>query len=349
MRKLTMLAILALVAIIAMPALAKDVARTSWRIDNAQNSSKDLMEGFEGAFPPAGWTIESPSGHTGTDTWFQGATSAYEGLYSAEVDYDEELVAQDCRMSFDYPIVAGEDHLNFAVSASAYWMTNYTMKVLVNDVEVFDLATAYGDASWVYEIHDVDLTAYAGQTVTITFQYLGLDGAAVYLDAIGINAGYTPPPPPEAPENDTCEGAIAIVPGDFDLAGDATDANNDYDPGSGGCTGYSAAGNDVVYLVHLAPGDQIVANYTSTADGSFYGITDCGDPVTSCVIGADDTYSGDTEVIDYVNDTGTAMDLYLICDCYGTGNGGPYTLVGTLTSVVPVVNTDWSSLKANFK
>ena len=350
MRKSTMLVILAMVVILATPVLSKEVSRTSWRVDEAPSVVKDLTEGFEGVFPPNGWTIASPSGHTGLDSWFQGATSAYEGLYSAEVDYDEELVAQDCRMSFDYTIADGEDHLNFAVSASAYWMINYTLKVLVDDVEVFDLAAVYGDVSWVYEIHDVDLTAYNGQTITITFQYVGLDGAALYLDAIGINSGYTPPPPPEAPENDTCEGAFVIEAGDFDFEGDATDANGTYDTaGSGGCTGYSAAGNDVVYMAHMEPGDHIYASYTSAADASFYAITDCDDSANTCVAGADATFTGGTEVIDYVNETGVGMDLYLICDCYGAGNGGPYTLVGTLTSIVPVMETTWSSMKANFK
>ena len=189
MRKSTMLVILAMVVILATPVLSKEVSRTSWRVDEAPSVVKDLTEGFEGVFPPTGWTIASPSGHTGLDSWFQGATSAYEGLYSAEVDYDEELVAQDCRMSFDYTIADGEDHLNFAVSASAYWMINYTLKVLVDDVEVFDLAAVYGDVSWVYEIHDVDLTAYNGQTITITFQYVGLDGAALTLVAALTVAG----------------------------------------------------------------------------------------------------------------------------------------------------------------
>jgi len=54
----------------------------------------------------------------------------------------------------------------------------------------------------------------------------------------------TPPPPPD---NDVCSGAIEIPRcSTGSLNGDTSTAHNDYDPGSGGCTGYSAAGLDVV-------------------------------------------------------------------------------------------------------
>jgi len=349
MRTLRLLTVLALVALIAAPTLAKDMSRTSWRAVDAQMGGRDLAEGFEDGVPPAGWTLETPSGHTGELTWFQSDESAYAGTYAAQVNYDPALVPQDCRLSFEYTIAEDEDHLNFWVSASAYWLTNYTVKVLVDEDEVFDLASQYGEENWVFELKDIDLAAYMGQTVTITFQYLGTDGAAVYLDEVGVNAGADTPPPPEPPVNDTCEGAIAIEPGEFMFEGDLTHANNDYDPGSDGCTGYAAAGNDAVYAVHLEPGDRLMATYTNVADGSLYLISDCADPVGSCVAGADDTVGGQDEVIDFTNGGDAAMDLYLIVDCYGSGNGGAYTLVGTLEATVAVEGTSWTSLKANFR
>ncbi len=349
MRRMTLLTVLALVALIAAPTLAKDMAKTSWRVQDTQMGGRDLAEGFETAVPPAGWTVETPSGHGGETTWFQSDESAYAGTYSAQVNYDEALVPQDCRLSFEYTIAENEDHLNFWVSASAYWLTNYTLKVLVDEDEVFDLAAEYGEENWIFELMDIDLSAYLGDTVTITFQYLGTDGAALYLDEVGVNAGADVPPPPEAPENDTCDGAIVIAPGAFDLAGDLTAANDDYDPGSGGCTGYAAAGNDAVYAVHLEPGDRLTATYTNVADGSLYLISDCADPVGSCVAGADDTVGGQDEVIDFTNEGDAAMDLYLVVDCYGSGNGGTYTLVGVLEGTVPVEATSWTSLKSSFR
>ena len=56
MRKSTMLVILAMVVILATPVLSKEVSRTSWRVDEAPSVVKDLTEGFEGVFPPTGWT-----------------------------------------------------------------------------------------------------------------------------------------------------------------------------------------------------------------------------------------------------------------------------------------------------
>jgi len=357
MRTMKMLALVALVALIAMPAVAKDVEKTSYRTGSPNTMiDRDLAEGFEGTWPPEGWTVVSPSGHVEGDNWSQGplaSESVYEGDHIAQVNYDEELVDQDCQLSFDYAIVEDEDHLNFAVAASSHWMItegNYTMLVLVDGVEVFNLADNYGDTNWVYEIHDIDLTSYIGQTVTLTFQYVGNDGAALYLDRVGVNAGADVPPPPEAPENDTCEGAIALTAGDFSFTGDATEANNTYDTaGSEGCTGYSAAGNDVVYSVTLYPGDELVATYNTTADGSLYLISDCDDSAGSCLVGADDTLSGGDEVVTFANETDAAMDLYLILDCYGTGNGGAYTLVGSVTTTVAIEAASWTAVKGMFQ
>lgn len=351
------LTILALIAIIAVPVMAKTVEKTSWRVGTVNNApSRDLAEGFEGDFPPAGWTLDSPSGHTGETHWSQGplgTESIYEGLHIAQVNYDAALVPQDCRMSFDHAIIETEDHLNFAVAASAYWMTapndNYTMKVLVDGTEVFDLATAYGEENWVYEIHDIDLAGYVGQTVTITFQYVGTDGAALYLDAVGVNDGVDTPPPPEPPVNDTCDGAIAIPAGTFSFDGDLTEANGDYDTlGSDGCTGYSAAGNDVVYVVTMQPGDQLNVVYTNVADGNVYLITDCEDSPNSCLIGADDTLSGDAEEFTYTNETGDVLTAYVICDAYGSGNGGAFTLTGELSTTVATEDHSWTSVKGLF-
>jgi len=354
MRTMKMLTLLALVAIIAVPVMAKTVEKTSWRTGTvASPFSRDLAEGFEGDFPAAGWTIDSPSGHTGELNWSQGplaTESVYAGEHIAQVNYDPALAEQDCRLSFDYTITEDEDHLNFAVAASAYWMINYTMNVLIDGTPVFDLATAYGEENWVYEIHDIDLATYVGQTVTITFQYLGADGAALYLDEVGVNNGIDTPPPPEAPENDLCDGAIAIPAGVFSFEGDLTEANGDYDTaGSDGCTGYSAAGNDVVYVVTLQPGDQLDVSYTNAADGNVYLITDCDDSPNSCLVGADDTLSGDAEVITYANDTAEALTAYLICDAYGAGNGGAFTLTGELSTTVATESHSWTTVKGLFQ
>lgn len=134
----------------------------------------------------------------------------------------------------------------------------------------------------------------------------------------------TPPPPPS---NDVCANAIPIdrcTAGS--LQGDTFLARNDYDPGSGGCaSGYAEAGKDVVYLLNLVAGDVVDLTYTQlNYDTAFYIVTDCGNVAGSCVVGADDTFSGEAETIYWV--VGSTGTYYLILDSYGSNSGGPWTL-----------------------
>jgi hypothetical protein len=163
----------------------------------------------------------------------------------------------------------------------------------------------------------------AGYTGTYYVRVRGFVDTSVGFYKLFVNCSAPPPPI----ENDTCDGAIPIdrcTAGS--LQGDTSDAHNDYDPGSGGCaTGYAEVGKDVVYLLDLQAGDIVDMTYTQLlADTAFYIITDCSNPAGSCVVGADDTFTGEPEVIHYV--VPAAGLYYLILDAYGTDAGGPWTL-----------------------
>ena len=141
------------------------------------------------------------------------------------------------------------------------------------------------------------------------------------------------PQPPAPPENDTCAGAILLpqcgaVP--IAYSGDATWAVNDYSPGAypSSCTGYTAVGQDVVYMLNLLVGDTFTVSYTRTSpgDASIYLVTDCANTVASCVIGADATVTGGTETFTYTSVAGGTY--YLILDAYSTA-GGPWTMTYT--------------------
>jgi len=141
----------------------------------------------------------------------------------------------------------------------------------------------------------------------------------------------TEPVPP--PENDTCAGAIPI---ERCTAGYLEDtsvyATNDYNPGTPGpsCTGYSANGKDVTYLLNLEAGDVCHFVYdTPEADAAFYIVTDCADVSGTCVVGSD---QGDPEDIDWTCTVSGAY--YLILDAYTTGWGGPWTLTYEITCPV---------------
>ena len=342
MRKLVLIACL-IIVVIAGLATAKTPPKTAHPGAGkiAQAPLAGYFEDFEGAFPPTGWTqiITIPA-----YTWQIDNLSPYEGLASAYIPYQAGETQYEV-LKFSHTIVAGEDHLNFATMGSPYWSTNATLTVEIDGVEVWSFLTE-GTQTFVWEIFDVDLTAYTDSTVEIAFVYTGDDGADHHLDAVGINEGYTPPPPPP---NDLCDGAIGIPYGVFSIDGTTDLANDDYDPYDDinftSCTGYTAAGADVVYCVNLVEGDSFSVTMTTDGwDDSIYLITDCDDPVNSCVAGADDYPDGST--FTYV--ATTTGKYYLIVDAYS--GGGAFNISGENgggpSSVDP---SSWGTIKSIYK
>ncbi len=211
------------------------------------------------------------------------------------------------------------------------------------------------NASGVVLATDDDSGPGAYSLITFTAAYTG----TYYVGIAGYSSSYTgayqafitclePTPPPA---NDQCAGALPIECGDINVSGSTQFATNDYTPiasGSGGCTGYAAVGKDVVYMLNVAGGDSLDVSYTSTADGSIYLITDCGNPTTSCVAGADDALAGQAEALTF---TFPASGVYyLVLDNYGTGAGGAFTLTGTLhCNVVPTAKRSWGELKTLYR
>lgn len=145
-----------------------------------------------------------------------------------------------------------------------------------------------------------------------------------------VNCGTVQPPPP----NDQCSGAIRIPSCETgSVQGDLFYAANDYDPGSGGCaSGYPEAGKDVTYVVDLTQGDIVHLVYTgNNYDAAFYIVTDCANVPGTCVVGADASYNVET-----INWTATATGTYyIICDAYGTGSGGTFTMTYEITCPGP--------------
>jgi hypothetical protein len=154
---------------------------------------------------------------------------------------------------------------------------------------------------------------------------------------MGDDAPCDPNPCPHEPppDNDVCDGALPIERcAAGSLEGDNLWANNDYDPGSGGCaSGYAEVGKDVVYALDLLAGDVVDLTYLQPSfDAAFYIITDCSDPAGSCVIGADNTVLGEPEVIQWA--VPADGRYYLVLDTYGHGGGGLWTLDYSITCPV---------------
>lgn len=227
--------------------------------------------------------------------------------------------------------------------------------------DIVDFETAPGDAgdTKLY-LYDVDGTTQIGfdddggtgyySLLNYTFSADGTYYVAVcHYSSTGTGSyiltasAAAPPPPP--PANDTCDGAIAIGYGAFSIDTDLTSATNDYSPGSGGCTGYSANGYDVVYSLNMAAGDIFSVTMTAGFDDSIYLITDCADPVTSCVAG-DDAYPDGSNFTFTADAAGT---YYLIVDAYSTTGNGPCNIAGSFDAGVDADVTSFSALKASFR
>lgn len=151
-------------------------------------------------------------------------------------------------------------------------------------------------------------------------------------------------PPSPAPENDTCEGALPLPFGDFTF--DNAGANDTYSAPSGGCTGYTSHGIDVVYYVDLVENQQLEVTAESTYDTSLYLVSDCADIENTCVAGSDNY--GEPEY--FIFDAGTNPGrYYVIFDGYSSvGTEGVWT-VSVPTGVVATDETSWDGLKSMYR
>lgn len=341
------LAVLVVLAILSLAVAAIAADKVPPRTNDGRNvyrteAVRAYVEGFEGTFPPAGWT------HTITNpayTWIQDFATPYEGAAAAYVPW-QDVIPQDEALSFVHTIdsAANEDHLIFATEGSVYWATNANFTVEVDGVEVYNFLNEFTAGNWIWDTVDVDLSAYDGQTVTIAFIYAGNDGADHYFDAVSIDEGAPPPPPP--PANDLCENAIDLqAQGLNEFVVDLCLAADDYSALSGGCTGYSSAGKDLVYKIYLDLGETFSASMQGTHDAALWLVTDCADAVNTCVVGADETVSEGYETITYA--AAAAGWYYMIVDGYGTDSCS----TTTVNISAPVSNEDasWSDVKSMYR
>jgi hypothetical protein len=208
-----------------------------------------------------------------------------------------------------------------------------------DETTVMDYSDAYGDG--VAEQIVIDLLA---GTYIVVVEGWYADDMGAYTLTVGCEAA------PEPPVNDLCDGAIAIERCTSGIIeGDLTLAHDDYTPSGTlpSCTGYGAAGKDVVYVMDLLVGDEVYLSleYVTYFDESIYIITDCADPNGSCVIGED---GGSPEEIFWTCDAdGT---YYVICDAWSSGSGGEFTLTYDITCpVTPNEETSWGKVKSMFE
>jgi hypothetical protein len=156
-----------------------------------------ISEGFEGGVvPPAGWTRVRTNPR---QTWtIMQSSSVYQGLYSADCEYDDQLGLQD-EVLLSPQFQASSAQLRFQSFGSPYWcrdnFDNCDLKIWLvigtwggGDDIFIRRADSDWDGVFVWSPSNINLTPYlpAGTPVRVGFQYEGQDGAQIALDAISI-------------------------------------------------------------------------------------------------------------------------------------------------------------------
>jgi hypothetical protein len=140
----------------------------------------------------------------------------------------------------------------------------------------------------------------------------------------------------QPPVNDICEYALPLHCGLFQKSGSTELAFDHYEFDSLPCTGYQAAGKDVVYKIYAHAGDSLWAYYTTTTDGSVYILRDCNNPEFACVAGYDEVPIGEPEFMHY-KFTQSGWH-YIILDSFGFNTYGTWTFTGELKC--PTIDVD---------
>jgi hypothetical protein len=159
-----------------------------------------IDEGFEEGFvPPTGWTQIINNSSTATTTWSIDTGVPYAGVYYASVHYDPNLVPQD-EILLSPEFQADSAQLQFYSFGSPYWCRdehdNCDLKIWLvvgswgggDDIHVHTADDDWPETDYQWVSSFVDLTPHlpSDTPVRVGFQYKGLDGAQVALDAVSI-------------------------------------------------------------------------------------------------------------------------------------------------------------------
>jgi hypothetical protein len=148
--------------------------------------------------------------------------------------------------------------------------------------------------------------------------YFVVDGYGTAAGAFTFEIATIIPPEPV----DNCPRVMTYLCQAGQISGDTCDAVNGIS--AEGCEAYTEAGLDEWYEITLNPAGSFTASVTNTADGALWVVDECVEPF-NCLAYADDTLSGQAEVVSYTNDTAVIKTVYLVVDSWGTDSCGTYT------------------------
>lgn len=150
-----------------------------------------LYEGFEGTFPPAGWTVVNHDG--GTVTWEQSTTYYHTGTYSASCRWESSTLWNDDWLITPQISIGSNDSLSFWYRIySTTWPESLEVRLstTTNDVSAFTtLLWAGGNLlNTTWEQKKIELGKYSRGQVYIAFVYKGLNEFRIYLDDVCVQS-----------------------------------------------------------------------------------------------------------------------------------------------------------------
>ncbi|MCP4603826.1 MAG: hypothetical protein GY847_25460, partial [Proteobacteria bacterium] len=125
---------------------------------------------------------------------------------------------------------------------------------------------------------------------------------------------------------------IAVSSGSTEtFYGNTEDLDNNFDDTSDPITcmggSYETAGPDEVWKISVPDGKELTVTMTASHYAFVYFVTDCSDPTGSCVAGDGDRID---PVETYINSSGGAQDIYIVCDSSSGSYSGAYDIQVTI-------------------
>ncbi|MFK7937291.1 MAG: choice-of-anchor J domain-containing protein, partial [Saprospiraceae bacterium] len=153
-----------------------------------------LNEGFEGSFPPDGWTVFD-NGNGTERAWIKAETEPYSGSANAYVRYEDAdgLPTEDWLVTPKLTPSGGDNMLTFYAKddLSGNFSSRYTVRVsTVSQTEVATFTTVFSfretdlNNDDTYKQFTVDLSAYDGMEIYVAFVLENQDGDSFLLDEV---------------------------------------------------------------------------------------------------------------------------------------------------------------------